>query len=621
VNSKLNERSFIFSLTLDLVHTSISFSEETNMTLVQPKNRPENGGSFLFQPVGKRRIFTPEQFSDEQRLMFQTAHEFTAAEVVPHVAELEAKSSDRMVRLMKQAGELGILANDVPEAYGGLGGDKVSSMILAEAVSLYAGWSATVMAHNGIGSLPIVYFGSPEQKQRYLPKLANAEWIGAYALTEPGSGSDALAAKCRAVPTSDGKYFLLTGTKQFITNAAWADLFVVFAQLETADGPKFTAFIVERSFPGVAIGAEEHKLGLHGSSTCPLILEEARVPVGNVLGEVGKGHKIAFNILNVGRWKLGAGSLGGAKNLIADGLRYAGERKQFGKSIAEFGAIRKKLARAAAQVYACESMCYRVAGLTDERIAGIASDDPAYDRKVVEAVEEYNIEASILKVAGSETLAFVADEMLQLHGGYGFLEEYAPARVYRDNRINRIFEGTNEVNRMLVPGVILKRALAGLLPLMQAFGESRAPYQAPAEPSDAQRVDASKKAIVFALGLAAGRYMQALSEQQEVLEALADAIIGCYAMDSALGRALQVQAERGDEAAQSHLTLARAYIAEAWARVFDALRTVVAHVSADAERADNLEQLARFEAVPPYDAIGLRDQIATHLIARGKYEL
>jgi butyryl-CoA dehydrogenase len=423
------------------------------------------------------------------------------------------------------------------------------------------------------------------------------------------------------VLSADGKHYILTGTKQFITNAAWADVFVVFAQLDAADGPKFTAFIVERNFPGVTVGPEEHKLGIHGSSTCPLILEGAQVPVENVLGEVGKGHKIAFNILNVGRWKLGVGSLGGAKNLIVEGLRYAGERKQFGKSLAEFGAIRKKIARSAAQVYACESMCYRVAGLTDERIANVAGDDPAYDRKVIEAVEEYNIEASILKVAGSETLAFVADEMLQLYGGYGFLEEYAPARVYRDNRINRIFEGTNEVNRMLVPGVILKRALTGLLPLMQAFGESKAPYEAPAEPSDAQRVDASKKAIVFSLGLAVGRYMQALSEQQEVLEALADAIIACYGMDSATSRALQVQADRGDEAARLHLTLARAYAAEAWPRLFEALRTVVTHVSSDTERADNLQTLARFEEMPPYDGIRLREEIAQEVVARGRYEV
>ncbi len=436
------------------------------MTLLQPKTRPEAGGSFLFQPLGRRSIFTVEQLSDEQRLMYQTARDFTVREVLPHVTELESKSSDRMVRLLKQAGALGLLANDVPEAYGGLGGDKVTSMLLAEAVSLNASWSATVMAHNGIGTLPIVYFGSDAQKQKYLPRLASAEWVGAYALTEPGSGSDALAAKCRATLSADGKHYLLSGTKQFITNGAWADLYVVFAQLEVDGAKKFTAFLVERGFAGVSVGPEEHKLGLHGSSTCALILDNAQVPVENVLGEIGRGHKIAFNILNIGRWKLGAGSLGGAKQLLGDATAYAGERKQFGKAIVELGAIRKKLARAAAAIYATESMCYRVAGLTDERIAGVEIGDVAYDRKVIDAIEEYSLEASIIKVAGSEMLGQVADELLQVWGGYGFLEEYPPARYYRDNRINRIFEGTNEVNRLLVPGTLIKRAMAGQLPLM-----------------------------------------------------------------------------------------------------------------------------------------------------------
>jgi alkylation response protein AidB-like acyl-CoA dehydrogenase len=602
------------------------------MTLVQPKSRPESGGSFLFQPLGRLRFFTPEQLSDEQRAIFQTAREFTEREVVPHVAELERKSSDRMVRLLKRAGALGLLANDVPEAYGGLGGDKVTSMLLAEAVSLNASWSTTVMAHNGIGSLPIVLFGTADQKRRYLPKLANAEWVGAYALTESGSGSDALAAKCRAQPTPDGAAFVLTGEKQWITNGAWADVYTVFAQVETPDGPKFTAFIVERGWPGVSVGPEEHKLGIHGSSTCNLILDGVRVPSGNLLGEIGKGHKIAFNILNVGRWKLGGASVGGAKMLLASGAAYAQERRQFKRPIAELGAIRKKLARAAARIYAAESMCYRVAGLTDDKIAAVDPEDPAHDRKVVEAIEEYAIEASILKVAGSEVMAFVADEMLQLYGGYGFCEEYPPARAYRDARISRIFEGTNEVNRLLVPGTIVKRAMQGLLPLMQAFGEARAhgvvadrraervaseeavPTSPPGS-DDADAVDNAKRATVYALGLALGRWMQALTEEQEALEAIADAIIGCFALDSAFGRALQLE----DHA--THLLLARAYAAEARPALFASLRTVVAHAAPDSERAAHLQALARFEEGPSWDAISLREELAAVVLARSGYPL
>jgi alkylation response protein AidB-like acyl-CoA dehydrogenase len=574
------------------------------MSVVRPKSSKEAGGSFLFQPLGRRRIFTPEQFSDEQKLMHQTAREFALHEVVPHVAELEAKNTDLMVRLVKRAGALGLLANDVPEAYGGLGGDKVTSMLLAEASSLNASWSATVMAHNGIGTLPIVYFGTPEQKQKYLPKLANAEWIGAYALTEPGSGSDALAAKARAVLSPDGKHYLLSGTKQFITNAAWADLFIVFAQLNE----KFTAFIVEKTFPGVTIGPEEHKLGLHGSSTCALSLDNAQVPVENVLGDVGRGHKIAFNILNVGRWKLGVGSIGAAKELLAQAVAYAQERKQFGKAIVEMGAIRKKLARTAAALYVVESMCYRVAGLTDERIALVEPSDPSYDRKVIEAIEEYNLEASILKVAGSEMWSTAADELLQVWGGYGFLEEYPAARCYRDNRINRIFEGTNEINRMLVPGTLLKRAMAGLLPLMPAFAEAQNAPE-PHEIDDEAAVESAKRATVFALGTAVGRYLQALSDEQEVLEALADAIIGCFALDSAFARAQQSESPH-------QRTLARAWAAEARPRIFESLRTALVHAGDPGP----LETLARFQAqAPAWDAIQLRAEIAREIVARGGY--
>jgi alkylation response protein AidB-like acyl-CoA dehydrogenase len=588
------------------------------MSVPQPKSPLEPGGSFLFQPMGRHPIFTPERFTDEQRMMYQTCFNFTAEKVLPHVEELERKDTDRMVRLIKEAAELGLLSNDVSEKYGGLGGDKVTSMLLSEAVSQYGGWAVTCMAHSGIGTLPIVYFGTPAQKQKYLPKLVTAEWIGAYALTEPGSGSDARAARCRAVPTSDGSAYLLSGTKQFITNAAWADLFIVFAQAETDAGPKFSCFIVERSLPGVSIGPEEHKIGIHGSSTASLILEDVRVPADQLLGEIGKGHKIAFNILNIGRHKLGAGAIGGMKGILQSGLSYAKDRKQFGKSIGEFGAIRKKLARAAAHLYAQESMCYRAAALVDERVATLDTSDPGYDREVIDAVEEYAIEASILKVAGSESLFFVVDEMLQLYGGYGYLEEYAPARLYRDNRINRIFEGTNEVNRMLIPGTILKRALTGGLPLMQAFAEAQGVQSSRGNDEPRQVVDECKRATVLAMGLAVGRYMQSLSDQQEILEALADAIIFCFGLDSVFQRAAQAPAERRDY----HLNLATAYAAEAIPRLFQSLEMVVIHVAAPDERAAKLEALRHFDVSQGrYDIIALHDTIAAQLLAEGRYSL
>lgn len=569
--------------------------------------------------MGRRPIFTPERFTEEQLLMYRTCFDFTAEKVLPYTEELERKDTDRMVRLVKEAAQLGLLSNDVPEKYGGLGGDKVTSMLLSEAVSQYGGWAVTCMAHSGIGTLPIVYFGTPAQKQKYLPKLVTAEWIGAYALTEPGSGSDALAARCRAVPTSDGSAYILSGTKQFISNAAWADLFIVFAQAETPAGPKFSCFIVERSLPGVRIGPEEHKIGIHGSSTASVILEDVRLPADQLLGEIGKGHKIAFNILNIGRHKLGAGAIGGMKVVLRSSIAYANDRKQFGKAIGEFGAIRKKLARSAVYLYAQESMCYRAAALVDERVATLDPADPAHDREVIEAVEEYAIEASILKVAGSESLFFVADEMLQLHGGYGFLEEFAPARLYRDNRINRIFEGTNEVNRILIPGTLLKRALTGALPLMQAFAEAQGPQTSRGTDDQHQLVEGCKRATVLAMGLAVGRYMQSLSDQQEILEALADAIIFCFGLDSVFQRAAQApqaHAKRSDY----HLDLAAAYAAEVIPRLFQSLETVVVHVSPPEERASKLEALRRFDVGQGrYDIIALHDSIAARLLADGHY--
>src|SRR5438309_2513915 len=429
--------------------------------LVQEIESTPRGGDFLFNPVGSRPFMTPERFSEEQRQFFATGTGFLQSDVFPAIGRIEAKDNALLRQLLGKAGELGLTAVDVPESFGGLGLDETTSMLVAESQSGYASWATTFGAHVGIGSLPIVFFGTPAQKARYLPDLASGKKVAAYALSEAGSGSDALSAKTVARLSADGKHYLVNGGKMWITNGGFADVYVVFLKV---DGTKFTALIVERGTPGFTQGREEHKLGIRGSSTTPLIFDDARIPSENVLGEIGKGHKIAFNILNVGRLKLAAFGVGGMKYVLKGGVEYAAQRKQFGRAIAEFGLVREKLARAAAQIYAAEAMTYRASGAIDTAIAQ-SDGSPA---KVMEAIEEYAIEASIMKVTGSEWLFQIIDEVLQIHGGNGFVEDYPIERAYRDNRVNRIFEGTNEINRLLIPGMIFKRAVKGAMPLMAA---------------------------------------------------------------------------------------------------------------------------------------------------------
>ncbi|MFT7581150.1 MAG: alkylation response protein AidB-like acyl-CoA dehydrogenase, partial [Myxococcota bacterium] len=434
------------------------------------------GGSFLFDRAGGTRIFTPETLTDDQKQMRDTARKFADTEVLPRIADIEAKTPGLMRELLEKAGELGLLMLDIPEKYGGLEQDKTTTMLITESLTRCASFAVSMGAHVGIGSLPLVYFGTVAQKERYLPKLATGEWIAAYALTETESGSDALAAKTRADLSDDGTHYLLNGTKQWITNAGFADLFVVFAQV---DGDKFTAFLVERTFTGFQVGPEEHKHGIKGSSTCPLVLQNVPVPVENVLGDIGKGHRIAFNILNVGRARLGIGSVGAGKYALGLATRYATDRRQFGKALVEFGLIRGKLGEMAGRTFAGESMGYRTAGLIDKKyqaleVASPGPDDDDFQR----ATEEFTIESSILKVYGSEILDYVADEALQIHGGYGYMTEYDIERVSRDARINRIFEGTNEINRMLLAGTVLKRGMKQRIPLMKVFGEVAAALSA-----------------------------------------------------------------------------------------------------------------------------------------------
>src|SRR5581483_11701853 len=478
------------------------------------------GGSFLIQDCSPETVFTPEDFTEQHQLIAQTAEEFAVNEIVPNIERMEKKEFSVNRELVKKAGGLGLSAVDTPEAYGGLQLDKVTSAIIADRLACHGGFSATWGAHTCIGPLPLVYFGTEQQKKKYLPGLASGDMVGAYALSESSSASDALNCRTRATLSKDGKHYILNGEKMWITNASFADLFTVFAKV---DGEKFTAFLVERNFPGFAVGAEEHKMGIRGSSTCPLILTDCKVPVENVLGEIGKGHHIAFNVLNVGRFKLGAGSVGSARYCLQSSIEYAKQRKAFGKTIADFGLIREKLANMAVGIFVGEAMAYRTVGMMDAAIAQLPDhNDMVAVRKVF---DEYAIECSILKVWGSEMIDFVVDEMVQVYGGYGFVEEYPADRAYRDSRVNRIFEGTNEINRLVIAGFLLKRAMSGQLPLLAAIKNlmdevlsgSASGNGDGSFAEERKLVANAKKLGLFAAGVATQKYMQNIQDQQEIM--------------------------------------------------------------------------------------------------------
>ena len=583
------------------------------------------GGSFLIEERALDEVFTPEDFSEQHQLIAQTTEEFATNEIVPNNDKIEAKEFDVTRGLLKKASDLGITAVDVPEEYGGTEMDKVTSAIIADRIAKSGSFSVAFGAHVGIGTLPIVYFGSEAQKQQYLPKLAAGELIGAYALSESSSGSDALNARTKAVLSSDGKHYLLNGEKMWISNAGFAVVFIVFAKV---DGEKFTAFIVEKGFPGFSVGAEEHKMGIRGSSTCPLILNDCRVPVENVLGDIGKGHIIAFNILNVGRFKLGAACVGGARNSLASAISYAKQRKAFQKTIADFGMIREKIAEMNTQVYVGESAVYRTVGMMDVALSDIDKHAADASQQIRKAIEEYAVECSILKVWASEMLDYVVDETVQVYGGYGFVEEYPAERSYRDSRVNRIFEGTNEINRMITTGWLLKRAMTGQLPLMAKIKQVL--DEVMAGPSMNEGLDgplATERSIVanmkkvglFVSGAASQKYMAGLADQQEVMGEMADMLIEGYMAESALLRTRKIVETQGEAAAALPIAMTQVYLSTAMDRIESAAKRVIAAVAEGDMLRTQMAILRRLVKYEPFNVIGLRQKIANRVIEAGKY--
>jgi butyryl-CoA dehydrogenase len=583
------------------------------------------GGSFLLEQRDPNEVFTPEDFTDEHRQIAKTAADFVTNEVLPAAAEIEAKNFQVTRSLLRKTGELGLMAVDVPEAYGGMEMDKVTSAVIAESISKLGSFSVAFSAHTGIGTLPIVWYGTAAQKEKYLPKLATGEWISAYALSESSSGSDALNCRARAVLSPDGKQWVLNGEKMWISNSGFADLFTIFAKV---DGEKFSAFLVERDTPGLSVGPEEHKLGIRGSSTCPLILADCRIQVENLLGEVGKGHHIAFNILNIGRFKLGAAAVGGAKNSLNDAVGYAKERKAFGKSISEFGLIQEKVAECATGIYAGESLVYRTIGMIDAALADVDSRAENASREIQKRIEEYAVECSILKVWASEMLDMVVDHAVQIYGGYGYVEEYPAERAYRDSRINRIFEGTNEINRLIITGFLMKRAMTGQLPLMPAIKQLMDEVMSGPAPAEDRRgalaaehhlLASARKLTLFAAGVASQRYMQGLADQQEIMGALADCIMQVFAIESCILRAEKMIRSKGEGAAKQAIAMTRYYAARAIQIVELSARKVIAGSAEGDMLRTQMSIMRRLAKYEPADTISIGRQIAQAVIATGRY--
>lgn len=582
------------------------------------------GGSFLIEEGDASRVYTPEDYTSEQKMIAKTTDEFVENEVLPQVEYLEKHEFDRSVKLLKQAGELGLLGADVPEEYGGLGLDKITSALIAEKMSRAGGFSITHGAHVGIGSLPIVLFGTEEQKQAYLPALAVGEKIAAYALTEPGSGSDALGARTTARLNAEGTHYVLNGDKQWITNAGFADVFVVYAKI---DGDKFSAFIVEREFPGVSVGPEEKKMGIKSSSTRTLILEDALVPKENVLGEIGKGHVIAFNILNIGRYKLGVGAVGAGKRALEITSQYVNQRQQFKTPIAKFSLTQEKLATMASKLYATESSVYRTVGLFEDHMGQLSEEQQKDGKQIAASIAEYAIECSLNKVFATEALDYIVDEGVQLHGGYGFMSEYEIERLYRDSRINRIFEGTNEINRLLVPGTYLRKALKGELPLLQKAQTLQEelmmlmPQEVGNEPLDQEKmlVQNGKKIALLLLGLAAQKYGKELEKEQEILVNISDMISNVYAMESTVLRTEKAISKTGVDQNSLKLKYTQVFCQEAFNRIeADAKETLIGVEQGDTLRV-MLSSLRKLTRYTPINVISVKREVAKTLLEVEKF--
>jgi alkylation response protein AidB-like acyl-CoA dehydrogenase len=595
-------------------------------TTAMPKSKI-SGGSFLLEERQTSEVFTPEDFSEQHQLIGQTTEAFAVNEILPNVERIEHKEFQVTRDLLKKAGDLGLSGVEIPEAYGGLEMDKVTAAVIADHIAKYAGFATTWGGHSGIGTLPIVYFGTEEQKKKYLPKLAAGEMVGAYALSESTSGSDAMNCRARAELAKDGKHYILNGEKMWITNAGFADLFTVFAKI---DGEKFSAFLVERGYPGFSVGAEEHKMGIRGSSTCPIILNDCKVPVENLLGEIGKGHVIAFNILNVGRFKLGAMCVGGGRVSLENAIGYAKQRKAFSKVISDFGLIREKIANMATLIYVGESLVYRTVGMMDAALNEVDKSGVDALKETRKAIEEYAVECSIIKVWGSEMIDYVVDETMQIYAGYGFVEEYPAERAYRDARINRIFEGTNEINRLIITGFLLKRAMSGQLPLMPAIkklmdevlsGPSMGDEMGGPLADERKLVMQAKKLGLFAAGSATQKYMQAIQDQQEVMGAIADITIETYAMESAVLRAQKLVEARGENESALAVAMTRVYLTQAIEKVESAGKRVIAAVTEGDMLRTQLAILRRLAKYEPFNTIELRQQIAQRAIEVGKYSL